>query len=81
MDIVDTLTLFGAVALAAPIAMLGVEFVVGGRTLAGIGFLAVAAGLIVGQQYGTPSLKRRLAGTAVDAVVDDDTETTEGRGG
>jgi len=36
--------------------------------------------LIVGQQYGTPSLKKRLIGTAVD-VVDDDTDTTEGRRG
>ncbi|WP_254838913.1 DUF7533 family protein [Natronomonas marina] len=51
MNVLDTLALFGAAALAAPIGLLGVEFLVGGRTLAGVGFLAVAAGLLVGMVY------------------------------
>ena len=48
MNLLDTLALFGAAALAAPIGLLGLEFLVGGRTLIGVGFLAVAAALVVG---------------------------------
>ena len=33
MDILDTVALFGAAALAAPVGLLGVEFLVGGRAL------------------------------------------------
>ena len=51
MDLLDTLALFGAAALAAPIGLLGVEFLVGGRTLVGVGFLAIAAALVVGIIY------------------------------
>jgi hypothetical protein len=51
MDLLDTLALFGAAALAAPIGLLGVEFLVGGRTLPGVGFLAIAVALVVGIVY------------------------------
>jgi hypothetical protein len=51
MDLLDMLALFGAAALAAPIGLLGVEFVVGGRTLVGVAFLAIAAALVVGIIY------------------------------
>lgn len=51
MDLFDTLALFGAAALAAPIGLLGVEFLVDGRTLLGAGFLAVAAALVLGILY------------------------------
>ena len=51
MNVLDTVALFGAAALAAPVGLLGVEFLVGGRTLAGAAFLAVAAGLVVGVLY------------------------------
>jgi len=51
MNLLDTLALFGAAALAAPIGLLGAEFLAGGRTLAGVGFLAVAVGLVLGVLY------------------------------
>ena len=71
MGLVDTLTLFGVVALAAPIGLLGIEFLVGGRPVAGAGFLAVAIGVAVGV-YARPSLKSVLAARAVNAVEDGD---------
>ena len=70
MNLLDTLTLFGTVALAAPIGLLGAEFLVGGRTAAGIGFLAVALALVAGG-YFRPSLKSVLAGTATEVVAGD----------
>ena len=76
MGLIDTIALFGAVALAAPIALLGVEFMVGGRLLAGLGFLVVAAGLVAGV-YFRPSLKSLAGKTALAAVKgpnDDDEE-------
>ncbi len=51
MNLLDTVALFGAAALAAPVGLLGVEFLADGRTLAGVGFLAVAGGLVVGVLY------------------------------
>ena len=51
MNLLDTLALFGAAALAAPIGLLGVEFVVGGRTLVGVAFLAIAAGMVLVEKY------------------------------
>lgn len=73
MNLIDTISLAGTLVLALPIAMLGVEFLAGGRTLEGVGFLAVAAGLLVGQHYiGTPSLKKRLAGTAMERFLGED---------
>ena len=70
MKLIDTIALFGAVALAAPIALLGIEFIVGGRLLAGLGFLAVAAGLVAGV-YFRPSLKSIAGKTALAAVKGD----------
>ena len=75
MGLLDTAALFGTVALALPIALLGIEFLAGGR-IEGAAFLAVAAGLVVGQHYALPSIKRRLAGSAVDAVTGDRDEET-----
>lgn len=69
MNLLDTLTLFGTVALAAPIGLLGVEFLVGGRTAAGVGFLAVALALVAGG-YFRPSLKGILAGTVAEATTE-----------
>jgi len=51
MNLLDTVALFGAAALSAPIALLGVEFLVGGRTVVGVGFLGVAGALLVGILY------------------------------
>lgn len=73
MKLIDTIALFGTVALAAPIALLGVEFVVDGRTLQGIGFLAVSGGLVAGM-YFRPSLKKVVGKTALNTVQRDDEE-------
>ncbi len=85
MDLFDTVTLLGALVLALPIGMLGVEFLVGGRVLEGVGFLGVAAALLLGQHYlGTPSIKKRVAGTVLNRVSgdgDDDGEGEDGVGG
>lgn len=72
MGLIDTLTLFGTVALAAPIGLLGVEFLLSGRPFAGVGFLAVAAALVAGG-YFRPSLSGLLVGTV--GGTDDDEET------
>jgi hypothetical protein len=75
MDLLDTLTLFGTVALAAPIGLLGVEFLVGGRTVAGVGFLAIALALVAGG-YFRPSVRSIVTGTVTDDG--DETAVTEG---
>jgi hypothetical protein len=73
MNLVDTLTLFGTVVLAAPIGLLGVEFLLGGRSIVGAGFLAIAAALVVGS-YFRPSLKGIVADTVTDAVEEPDVD-------
>jgi hypothetical protein len=86
MGIIDTISLAGTLVLALPIGMLGVEFLVGGRTAMGVGFVAVAAALVVGQHYiSVFDIKERVLGTAVDTVVleedevpSDDDDTPEG---
>lgn len=75
MNLVDTLTLFGTVVLAAPIGLLGVEFLADGRLAAGVGFLAVAAGVVAGG-YFRPSLKGIVASTVTETVSNDDDEET-----
>lgn len=72
MSIVDTITLAGALVLALPIGMLGVEFLFTGRPVAGVGFVAVAAALVLGQYYLEPDVKGRIAGGIVDRVVPDE---------
>lgn len=70
MNLLDTLTLFGTVVLAAPIGLLGVEFLFEGRLIVGAGFLFVAFALVAGG-YFKPSLKGIVAGTVVDVTTDD----------
>ncbi|PSQ15037.1 hypothetical protein BRD02_07665 [Halobacteriales archaeon QS_8_69_73] len=70
MNVLDTVALFGAAALAAPVGLLGVEFLVGGRTAAGVGFLAVAAGLVVGVLY-RPDPVDVVGGRALDWLQSD----------
>jgi hypothetical protein len=77
MNILDTLGLFATVALAAPIGLLGVEFLVGGRTVAGVGFLAVAVGLVAGM-YFRPSLSGTVADKVLGTVPADSDDETEG---
>ncbi|QLD85887.1 hypothetical protein HWV23_09165 [Natronomonas halophila] len=75
MGIIDTISLAGTLVLALPIGMLGVEFLVGGRTAMGVGFIAVAAALVIGQHYiSVFDIKERVLGTAVDTVVIDEDE-------
>ncbi|MFQ3283351.1 MAG: hypothetical protein ACI9TI_000122 [Natronomonas sp.] len=81
MKLLDTLTLFGTVALAAPIGLLGVEFLVGGRTVSGAGFLTIALALVAGG-YFRPSVKSIVAGTVTDVATTndgDETAVTEGK--
>lgn len=70
MKLLDTLTLFGTVVLAAPIGLLGVEFLLEGRLIAGAGFLFVALALVAGG-YFRPSLKGIVADTVVDVATED----------
>jgi hypothetical protein len=75
MGIIDTISLAGTLVLALPIGMLGVEFLVGGRTAMGVGFVAIAAALVIGQHYiSVFDIKERVLGTAVDTVVLDEDE-------
>lgn len=84
MGIIDTLTLFGAVILAAPIAMLGVEFVADGRLVVGLGFLAVAAALVLGEHYiGIPGVEdglARIGGAIVKEPTDEGDADGHGNG-
>lgn len=72
MNIIDTITLAGTLILALPIGMLGVEFLVTGRPVVGVGFVAVAVALVLGQHYLEPDVKGRIAGGIVDRVVPDE---------
>lgn len=75
MDLLDTLTLYGTVVLAAPIGLLGIEFLFDGRSLLGVGFLFVAVALVVGQQR-SPSLKGIVFGKASDVLTDEGDDGT-----
>jgi hypothetical protein len=70
MKLLDTITLFGTVVLAAPIGLLGIEFLVEGRLIAGAGFLFVALALVVGG-YLKPSVKGIVADTVADVATED----------
>lgn len=80
MNVLDTLTLFGTVALAAPIGLLGAEFLVGGRPLAGIGFLAVAAALVAGGYFkpGIGSVLGALLGGGDESTDADENKNENG---
>ena len=71
MDLLDTLALFGTVVLAAPIGLLGIEFLFEGRSLAGVGFVLVAVALLVGSHF-RPSLSGIAVDTVSDAVTDEE---------
>jgi hypothetical protein len=78
MNLLDTITLFGTAVLAAPIGLLGVEFLLRGRPIVGGGFLAVAVGLVAGSHF-KPSLKGMIADTVVDTVVEEPDGETRSR--
>ncbi|MCQ4334538.1 hypothetical protein KM295_13855 [Natronomonas sp. F2-12] len=68
MNLLDTIGLFGTVVLAAPIGLLGVEFLLGDRPIVGAGFLVIAVALVAGG-YFRPSLKGIVADTVADVAV------------
>lgn len=70
MGLLDTISLFGAAVLAIPIALLGVEFLVRGRTVAGVGFLALGVALLAGKYY-LPGVSDKAAETAAGVVLGD----------
>jgi len=80
MKLLDTLALFGTVALAAPIGLLGIEFLVGSRPIAGAGFLAVAIALVAGG-YFKPSLGGIVADTVTDRLPEGDPDSDLDRDG
>jgi len=49
--ILETIGLAGTVLFAAPVALLGAEFLVGGQTLEGLAFLGIAALMIAVPRY------------------------------
>ena len=76
MGLIDTISLYGTAVLAIPIALLGVEFLVRGRTLAGVGFLALGLGLFAGRYY-LPGVTDEAADAASSVVLGDaDAEST-----
>lgn len=78
MNLLDTITLFGTAVLAAPIGLLGIEFLLGGRPIVGGGFLAIAVGLVAGSHF-KPSLKGMVADTVVDTVIAEPDDGTRNR--
>jgi hypothetical protein len=85
MGLIDTISLFGAAVLALPIGLLGAEFLLRGRTLAGVGFLALGAALLAGRYY-LPGVTDEVAGGLAnvvlgDAAENDDADPDGGRGG
>lgn len=76
MNVLDTLTLFGTVVLGAPAGLLGIEFLLGGRPVAGVVFLALAVALVAGG-YFKPSLTGIVADTAIDVATVDDPDALD----
>lgn len=79
MNLLDTVSLFGMAVLAAPIGLLGAEFLLGGRLVLGAGFLAIAGALLAGG-YFKPSLKGVVADTVVDVAADGDLDDIDEEG-
>lgn len=76
MGVLETLQTAGAVVLAAPIAMLGMSYLLDGRTL-GIAFIAIAVLLVAVQRYLlTPQdLPLEFASEVAEQVVTDPSES------
>ena len=79
MNLLDTVSLFGMAVLAAPIGLLGAEFLLGGRLALGAGFLTIAGALLAGG-YFRPSLKGIVADTVVDVAADGDRDDIDEKG-
>jgi hypothetical protein len=75
--ILETVMLAATLVVAVPVALLGVEFLLGGRTVFGVGLLAAAAGILLVHRY-VPTLEDVpviAAEKAVETAVGDDDET------
>ena len=70
MGLIDTVSLFGAAVLAIPIALLGVEFLIRGRTVTGVVFLALGVALLAGKYY-LPGVTDEAADTASSVLLGD----------
>jgi len=69
--ILDTVGLAATLVFAIPVGLLGLNFLVDGRYLLGVGFLAVAALMVALQEYVTSptDLPAKAAEKAVGTVV------------
>jgi hypothetical protein len=79
MGLLDTISLFGAAVLAIPIALLGVEFLIRGRTVTGVVFLALGVALLAGKYY-LPGVSDKAAETAAGVVLGDAADADSGTG-
>jgi hypothetical protein len=72
--IVGTLQLLGTLVLAAPLALLGVQFLVSGRHLMGGLFVALAVAMVGLEEYLTTpqDVPAKVAERAVGGVVEDE---------
>jgi hypothetical protein len=65
--IIGLVQLAATLVLAVPVALLGLQFLTRGETLAGVAFLAIAAGMVLVEEYlVTP---RDLPAAVVERVV------------
>ena len=65
--LIGLVQLAATLVLAVPVALLGLQFLTRGETLAGVAFLAIAAGMVLVEEYlVTP---RDLPGLLVERVV------------
>ncbi len=60
MNLYDTIKLAASLSFAAPPAVVGVEFLLGGRPALGVGFLAIAALMLLFPEYVERKLGARL---------------------
>lgn len=77
--ILDTVGLMAAVVFAVPVAFLGVDFLLRGEPLLGVGFLAIAVLMVAVEEYVTTpgDVPGAIAGRLADAVVKSEPEDEE----
>lgn len=76
--ILDTVGLMAAVVFAVPVAFLGVDFLLRGEPLLGVGFLVIAVLMVAVEEYVTTpgdvpgAIAGRLAGAVVKSEPEDE---------
>lgn len=79
--ILGTVGLAGTAVLAAPVALFGLDLATSGDTVAGLGFLGVAALMVlVGEHVTTPADVPGMVAERVAGAVVEDTEETDAAG-